>query len=110
MVAKTKAELPKILTANDLLSGGTVYYTTDGKWSAHVTDALVANSPEAIKNLEKAGADAFAANVVIDVAVVDVNANGDLRQYMRTVGETLMRRYPEFERMYARVLFDEVDL
>jgi len=38
------------------------------------------------------------------------NANGDLRQYMRTVGETLMRRYPEFERMYARVLFDEVDL
>jgi len=37
-------------------------------------------------------------------------ANDDLRQYMRTVGDTLMQRYPEFERMYARVLFDEVDL
>ncbi len=94
MVAKTKAELPKILTANDLLRGGTVYYTTDGKWSAHVTDALVANSPEAIKNLEKAGADAFAANVVIDVAVVDVNANGDLRpahlrEQIRATGPTV---------------------
>jgi hypothetical protein len=28
---------------------------------------------------------------------------------MRKVGEALMDEYPEFQRIYARVLFDEVD-
>ena len=38
-----------------------------------------------------------------------LKANGDLRQWMRKVGEALMDQYPEFQRIYARVLFDEVD-
>lgn len=36
-------------------------------------------------------------------------ANADLRQWMRKVGEALMDEYPEFQRIYSRVLFDEVD-
>lgn len=36
--------------------------------------------------------------------------NADLRQWLREVGDTLTQRYPEFERVWTRVLFDEVDL
>ena len=95
-MAKTKEQLPKILTANDLLLGGTVYYTASGEWSSHVADALVATTPEAVEALNKAGADAFAANLVIDVAVVYVNANGELRparlrEVIRATGPTVRR-------------------
>jgi len=38
----------------------------------------------------------------------DVNA--DLRLLLRNVGELLVTRYPEFERMYSRELFNEIDL
>jgi hypothetical protein len=93
-MAKTKENLPKILTANDLLHGGTVYYTASGTWSPHVVDALVATSSADIEALNKAGSDAFAANAVIDVAVVDVNANGELRpvrlrEVIRATGPTV---------------------
>lgn len=93
-MAKTKENLPKILTANDLLHGGTVYYTISGTWSSHVVDALVATSLGGTEALIKAGADAFAANTVIDVAVVDVNANGELRparlrELIRATGPTV---------------------
>jgi hypothetical protein len=36
--------------------------------------------------------------------------NADLRQWLRKTGDVLMTQYPEFQRLYARVLFDEVDL
>ena len=36
--------------------------------------------------------------------------NADVRAYLRYVGETLVRRYPEFERMFSRELFREVDV
>ena len=93
-MAKTKEQLPKILTANDLLTGATVYYTSAGTWSSHAADALVANSPEAIDSLTKAAADAFAANLVIDQAIVDIDAGGEirparLREMIRATGPTV---------------------
>ena len=36
--------------------------------------------------------------------------NADLRAYLRYTGETLVRRYPEFDRMFSRELFNEVDM
>ena len=35
--------------------------------------------------------------------------NADLRQWLRTIGEQIGNRYPEFDRVWNRVLFDEVD-
>ncbi|MEQ9448551.1 MAG: DUF2849 domain-containing protein [Rhodospirillaceae bacterium] len=95
-MAKTKAELPKILTANDLLNGRTVYYTAAGAWSPYVADAMVVSTPEEKSALEKAGADAFAANRVLDVALVDVKPNGTLqpahiREVIRSTGPTVRR-------------------
>jgi len=37
-------------------------------------------------------------------------ANADLRQYLRNIGETIINRIPEFERVWSRLLFDEVDV
>ena len=34
----------------------------------------------------------------------------DLRTWLRDIGTTLLRQYPEFERIYDRVLFPEIDL
>jgi len=35
--------------------------------------------------------------------------NADLRQWLRSIGEQIGNRYPEFDRVWNRVLFDEVD-
>lgn len=35
--------------------------------------------------------------------------SADLRQWLRTIGERIGNRYPEFDRVWNRVLFDEVD-
>lgn len=93
-MAKTKQNLPKILTANDLLHGGTVYYMESGTWSSHVEDAQIATTPEALEILEKASADAFASNAVIEMALVDVNESGELRparlrEVIRATGPTV---------------------
>jgi len=34
----------------------------------------------------------------------------DLRGQLRQVGEILIQQFPEFERLYDRVLFNEIDL
>lgn len=34
----------------------------------------------------------------------------DLRGYLRDVAQQIMTQYPEFERIYSRVLFDEIDI
>lgn len=37
-------------------------------------------------------------------------AASDLRAWLRDIGDQLVRQYPEFERLYDRVLFNEIDL
>ena len=37
-------------------------------------------------------------------------ANSDLRQWLRNIGTRITNRYPEFERVWSRLLFDEVDI
>ena len=38
------------------------------------------------------------------------NANADLRAYLRHTGEMLVNRFPEFERLFSRELFNEIDI
>jgi len=86
---------PKVLTGNLLRDGATVYYT--GKdWSLYVTDAKVAATPEEAEELRKIGAAAYAANLVIDVNVVDVQPTPDhvpahIREQIRATGPTVRR-------------------
>ena len=37
-------------------------------------------------------------------------ANADLRAFLRHTGEVLVNRYPEFERVFSRELYDEIDI
>ncbi len=92
-MAPPKAD-SKILTANRLRDGETVYYTPAGAWSPFVTEARVATTPEGIEALSNAGAAAFAANLVVDVNVIDVTPGGEvkpahIREVIRASGPTV---------------------
>jgi hypothetical protein len=93
MATPTKP-IAKVLTANRLRNGETVYYTAAGAWSLYVTEARVATTQEDVDALTKIGADAYAANQVVDVNVIDVNNNGelkpaDIREVIRATGPTV---------------------
>jgi hypothetical protein len=84
---------PKVLTANRLRDGATVYYT-GSIWSLHVADAQVAATPEEAETLRQAGAEAYAANLVVDVNLVDVQPDhvpAHIRELIRATGPTVRR-------------------
>ena len=92
-MAKAPSE-SKILTANRLRDGETVYYTAAGAWSPYVTEAKVAGTAEDADALAKIGAAAYAANQVIDVAVIDIAPGGQIqpahiRKVIRAQGPTV---------------------
>ncbi len=93
-MASPKPQVPKVLTANRLRDGETVYYTARGDWSPYVTEAKVAATPEEMESLTKVGEGAIKANQVVDVNLVDVNSNGQLRpshirEVIRATGPTV---------------------
>jgi hypothetical protein len=69
----------KVLTANRLSDGISVWLDAAGTWNEHLQSAFVARHKEAVEALEATGKQAFADNVV-DVNVVDVEeVDGVLR-------------------------------
>ena len=85
----------KVLTANRLGDGIAVWLNANGEWTERLQDALVARHAEAIASLETIGKRDFAANRVVDVAVVDVQEiDGQLwptrlRERIRAAGPTM---------------------
>ncbi|RWX75568.1 DUF2849 domain-containing protein [Neorhizobium lilium] len=85
----------KVLTANRLLDGIAVWLDANGQWTESLQDALVARHAEAIASLEEIGKRDFADNLVVDVAVVDVQElDGKLwpirlRERIRAQGPTM---------------------
>nr|WP_316655043.1 DUF2849 domain-containing protein [uncultured Gellertiella sp.] len=70
----------KVLTGNRLTDGISVWLNADGGWTENLQEALVARHAEAVKSLEEIGSRDFAANLVLDVNVIDVaEVNGRLR-------------------------------
>ena len=93
-MVRLKPQAPKVLTANRLRDGETVYYTARNDWSPYVTEATVATAPEELEALTKVGEAAINANQVIDVNLVNVNPNGQLspshiREIIRATGPTV---------------------
>jgi hypothetical protein len=92
-MAQAKAQ-NKILTANRLRDGETVYYTAAGQWSRYVSEAKVAATPEEAEALAAIGKAAYAANLIIDVAVIDAVDGGEakpahIREIIRASGPTV---------------------
>lgn len=70
----------KVLTANRLSDGISVWLDAAGSWVESIQDSFIARHAEAVTALEATGKQAFQDNKVVDVNVVDVEEiNGTLR-------------------------------
>ncbi|MGQ3277850.1 MAG: DUF2849 domain-containing protein [Shinella sp.] len=70
----------KVLTANRLSDGISVWLDAAGTWNEHLQSAFVARHKEAVDALEATGKQAYADNTVVDDNVVDVEeVDGVLR-------------------------------
>lgn len=85
----------KVLTANRLCDGVSVWLDAAGIWNEQLQAAFVARHKEAVEALEATGRQAFADNEVVDVNVVDVEeVDGELRplrmrERIRALGPTI---------------------
>lgn len=84
----------KALTANRLIDGEAVWYSEAGAWIETIAGAELARDKEAEARLEAIGKAAFAANLVVEVELIDVDlADGAvvphrLRERIRAAGPT----------------------
>lgn len=87
--------IAKILTANRLLDGISVWFSVNGEWEENIRDGLIARHDDAVKALESAGEQALADNRVVDVALIDVEETSNgirplrLRERIRSEGPTI---------------------
>lgn len=84
----------KILTANRLIDGIAVWYARDGNWAETIAAAELAGDKAGEAKLEAIGKAAHAANLVVDVELIDVQlVDGSirpqrLREVIRAAGPT----------------------
>lgn len=85
----------KVLTANRLSDGVSVWLNAVGNWVESLQDAFVARHAEAVAALETAGTAAFRDNKVVDVNVIDIEEIDGvlhplrLRERIRAKGPTI---------------------
>jgi len=94
--------LPFVLTANDLLSGYSVYHDGTG-WVAKLQDALVASDPENAERLNSIGLAELDRGAIVDpyLAGVTVAEDGTIeprhfRDRYRVSGPTIVFAGPAF--------------
>ena len=84
----------KVLTANRLIDGEAVWFTSDQGWSETIDGAEIAADKPGEERLEAIGKAAYAANQVLDVELIDIDvADGKilplrLRERIRAAGPT----------------------
>lgn len=85
----------KILTANRLTDGECLWWG-NGAWNETIEGAEIAADKAGEERLDAVGKAAFAANLVLDVALVDVELTDDgairpirLRERIRAAGPTI---------------------
>lgn len=85
----------KVLTANRLTDGISVWLNASGEWVTSLHDAFVARHAEAETSLEAIGKRDFAGNKVVDVNLIDVEDEDGvirplrLRERIRAEGPTI---------------------
>ena len=85
----------KVLSANRLSDGVSVWLAADGHWANSIRGALLARHPEAVAALEAAGQQASRSDEVVDINLIDVEEHGDqlfpvrLRERIRLSGPTI---------------------
>ncbi|OLP56938.1 nitrite reductase [Rhizobium rhizosphaerae] len=85
----------KVLTANRLSDGISVWLDASGQWVENLQDAFVARHAEAVAALEASGKAAVADNKVVDVNVIEIEEKDGvlrplrLRERIRAEGPTI---------------------
>ena len=85
----------KVLTANRLTDGVSVWLNAAGGWATSLQEALVARHAEAFAALEEIGRKAYADNKVVDVNLIEVQETDGilwplrLRERIRAQGPTM---------------------
>ncbi|HMQ58447.1 MAG TPA: DUF2849 domain-containing protein [Rhizobiaceae bacterium] len=93
----TKKDGAKVLTANRLTDGIAVWLGAGGAWVEHLDGAFIARHAEAVAALEETARHAQAHNLVLDIAVVDIEERDGrpyplrLRERIRAEGPTVRR-------------------
>lgn len=89
----------KVLTANKLIDGNSVWLNAQGEWCDELKNAFLARHDEAVAALEDTGKKAVADNLVVDVAVIDVEETENgiwptrLRERIRSHGPSVAYGY-----------------
>ncbi|TCT39304.1 DUF2849 domain-containing protein [Martelella mediterranea] len=86
----------KVLTANRLKDGLSIWLDANGRWTENLQQALVARHDAAVDSLDDIGKRDFSANKVVDVNLIDVEERADgriwplrLRERIRAEGPTI---------------------
>lgn len=85
----------KVLTASRLREGDVVYLTREGGWSPWLADAEVARDPAAAEELQRIGAGAERARLVVGPYLADVAEESagvrplSARERIRSLGPTV---------------------
>ncbi|MEM7739241.1 MAG: DUF2849 domain-containing protein [Pseudomonadota bacterium] len=101
-VKKGKNSGRKVITANDLFSGETIYWRADGAWTEELVTAVILEGEAALEALQQATADEARA---VGPYLMDVEADhmpsgrGRLREEIRDAGPTI---HPQFGRQAQR--------
>ncbi len=88
-----KQTILKVLTANRLVDGEAVWFG-GGRWLEELEGSQVADTADAVEALHAIAARDIAANLVVDVALIDVERRGGglrpirLRERIRATGPT----------------------
>ncbi|MBC8048709.1 MAG: DUF2849 domain-containing protein [Chitinophagales bacterium] len=92
----SKKNAPKILTANQLLGGYSVFWAGSA-WRADLEGASVASTPEAAAALMEKGQASEQANEVVGVYLVDVELDSNANPYPTHYREKMrVRARPSF--------------
>ncbi len=89
-----KQETVKVLTANRLIDGEAVWFGS-GRWLETLEGSAIAETEEAVRKLEGVAERDVAANIVVDVALIDVVRQGQelypirLRERIRAAGPSI---------------------
>jgi len=97
----------KILTANNLLTGGVVYLTSQDSWSSFISQAQVSDDLGKIKGLEMAGLRAESEQIVVGSYLVEVAIENGIPQPIR-FRERLRVSGPSVRSEFSKPTFKEV--
>jgi len=107
MIKPGKLSTAKILTANDLHSGGVVFATANGDWSSFISQALLSDNADTNEKLETCGQHAVERQLVVEPFFIDVTIENSLPRPVR-FREQLRVNGPSVQTAFSKPAFREV--